>query len=99
MNINRKDYIEKFIKIVDKNNNLIDLKFNFAQQKLYDTIKELKENNKPIRIIILKARQLGLSTATESIFFTNSVLGFNINSLFLLFLSLKLLTLPRLLTW
>lgn len=80
MNINRKDYIEKFIKIVDKNNRLIDLKFNYAQQKLYDTIKELRENKKPIRIIILKARQLGLSTATESILFTNTVLGFNIKT-------------------
>ena len=80
MSINRKDYIETYIKIVDKNNNLVDLKFNFAQQKLYDTIKELRENNKPVRIIILKARQLGISTATESIFFTNSVLGFNIKT-------------------
>ena len=80
MSINRKDYIETYIKIVDKNNNLVDLKFNFAKQKLYDTIKELRENNKPVRIIILKARQLGISTATESIFFTNSVLGFNIKT-------------------
>ena len=51
-----------------------------TKQKLYDTIKELRENNKPVRIIILKARQLGISTATESIFFTNSVLGFNIKT-------------------
>lgn len=78
--INRKLYIEKFIKIVDKNNELINLKFNYAQQRLYNTIKELKEQGRPIRIIILKARQLGLSTGTESIFFANTVLGFNIKT-------------------
>lgn len=80
MIINRKSYIEKFVKIVDKNNNLINLKFNYAQQRLYDTIKMLKEQGKPIRIIILKARQLGLSTGTESILFANTVLGFNVKT-------------------
>ena len=78
--INRKKYIEEYIKIVDKNSNLINIKFNFAQQKLYDTIKELKQAGKPVRIIILKARQLGISTATESIFFANTALGFNIKT-------------------
>lgn len=78
--INRKLYIEKFIKIIDKNSNLVPLKFNFAQEILYNTIKKLHSEGKPIRIIILKARQLGLSTATESIFFTNTVLGFNIKT-------------------
>lgn len=80
MSINRQQYIEKFIKIIDKNNKLIPLKFNYAQQKLYNTIKELKQQNKPVRIIILKARQLGLSTGTESILFSNTVLGFNIKT-------------------
>ncbi|MCI8460443.1 MAG: hypothetical protein HFE81_03525 [Bacilli bacterium] len=78
--INRKLYIEKFIKIIDKNSNLVNLKLNYAQQILYDTIKQLKSEGKPVRIIILKARQLGLSTVTESIFFTNTVLGFNIKT-------------------
>lgn len=78
--INRRAYIEKYIKIVDKNNNLINLNFNYAQAKLYETIKELRKEEKPIRIIILKARQLGLSTGTESILFANTVLNFNIRT-------------------
>lgn len=80
MNINRKKFIEEFFKIVDKNGELVNLKFNFAQQKLYDTIKELREENKPVRIIILKARQLGLSTVTEGILFSNTILSKNVKT-------------------
>lgn len=38
--INRKLYIEKFIKIVNKDGELVPLKFNYAQNKLYDVIKK-----------------------------------------------------------
>lgn len=78
--INRKKYIEKYIKIVNKESELVSLKFNYAQEMLYNTIKKLRQENKLIRIIILKARQLGLSTATEAIFFANTVLGFNVKT-------------------
>ena len=39
MNINTKQYIEKYIKIRDKAGKIIDLKINKGQQKLYDAIK------------------------------------------------------------
>lgn len=78
--INRKKYIEEYIKIINKNGELVPLKLNYAQEILYNTIKKLREEEKLIRIIILKARQLGLSTATEGIFFANTVLGFNVKT-------------------
>ncbi len=78
--INRKQYIENYLKIVNKEGKLVPLKFNYAQQILYDTIKKLKSENKLVRIIILKARQLGLSTATGGIFNSNTLLSFNVKT-------------------
>ena len=79
-NINTKKYIEEFVKIRDKNSNIIPLKFNEPQNKYYNVIKELKKQNKPVRIIILKARQMGFSTETEAIFFKETVTKPNINT-------------------
>ena len=80
MNINTKKYIEKYIKIRDKAGKIIDLKINQGQQKLYDAIKKQNEEGKPIRIIVLKARQIGFSTLTESIIFKNTATKFNVNA-------------------
>lgn len=80
MNINTKQYIEKYIKIRDKAGKIIDLKINQGQQKLYDAIKKQYNEGKPIRIIVLKARQIGFSTLTESIIFKNTATKFNVNS-------------------
>ena len=80
MNINTKQYIEKYIKIRDKAGKIIDLKINQGQQKLYDAIKEQHNQGKPIRIIVLKARQIGFSTLTESIIFKNAATKFNVNA-------------------
>lgn len=78
--INTKKYIEEYVKIRDKNSKIISLKFNEPQLKYYNIIKELKKQNKPVRIMILKARQMGFSTATEGIFFKETVTKPNINT-------------------
>ena len=77
MNINTQRYIEKYIKIRNKEGKIINFKLNRPQQKLYDIIKEQKKAKKPVRIIILKARQMGFSTLTESILFKETVTKFN----------------------
>lgn len=77
MNINTQKYIEKYIKIRNKEGKIISLTLNRPQQKLYDIIKEQKQAKKPVRIIILKARQMGFSTLTESILFKETVTKFN----------------------
>lgn len=77
MNINTQRYIEKYIKIRNKEGKIVGLKLNGPQQKLYDIIKEQKKAKKPVRIIILKARQMGFSTLTESILFKETVTKFN----------------------
>lgn len=78
--INTKKYIEEYVKIRNKNSNIIPLKFNEPQLRYYNVIKELKKQGKPVRIIILKARQMGFSTATEGIFFKETVTKPNINT-------------------
>jgi hypothetical protein len=80
MSINTKKYIEQFVKIRDKVGRIIDFKLNEPQQKLYDIIKEQKKLGKPVRIIILKARQMGFSTLTESILFKETATKFNVNT-------------------
>lgn len=77
MNINTKQYIEKYIKIRNKEGKIVDFKLNRPQQKLYDIIKEQKQARRPVRVIILKARQMGFSTLTESILFKETVTKFN----------------------
>ena len=80
MNINRKKFIEEYIHIKTKTNEIVKLKLNQGQNKLYDLIKREAEKNKPIRIIILKARQLGFSTLVESLNYVNTTTKFNVNS-------------------
>lgn len=78
--INRRLYIEKYIKIVNKDGELVPLKFNYAQNKLYNVIKQQCEKKKPVRIIILKARQMGISTCVEAILNANTMLNFNMKT-------------------
>lgn len=77
MNINTKRYIEEFIKIRNKEGKIINFKLNSPQLKLYEIIKEQKRVKKPVRVIILKARQMGFSTLVESILFKDTVTKFN----------------------
>ena len=61
-----KEYIERFFKIKTKSGELINLKFNSAQERFYEEFKK-DYGHKPPRYIVLKARQLGLSTFTEAL--------------------------------
>ncbi len=80
MSINTKKYIEEYVKIRDKAGKIIDFKLNQGQLKLYEAIKRQKKENKPVRIIILKARQIGFSTLTEAVIFKETATKFNVNS-------------------
>lgn len=80
MSINTKAYIENYIKIRDKKNNIVPLVFNEPQLKYYNVIKSMYQQRKPIRIIILKARQMGFSTETEAVIFKNVVTHHNYNA-------------------
>lgn len=80
MSINTKLYIEKYLKIQDKNAKIVPFKINKPQMKLYNALKEQYNQGKPQRAIVLKARQMGFSTLTEGIIFKKTVTAFNIKS-------------------
>lgn len=78
--LNLRKYIEQYLYIRNKSGQMIHLVMNTAQQDLYETIMKCIEEGKPVRIIILKARQLGFSTLVEAIIFALTTLKANVNS-------------------
>lgn len=82
MNIrNARRYIERFLKIRDKKSRVVPLRLNAPQERLYAAIKRQRDEGKPVRIIILKARQMGFSTLTEAIIFFMTATAFNVLSM------------------
>lgn len=77
---NTREYIENFLWIQPKVGDIVPFCFNPAQNSFYERIKELHEQDKPIRMIVLKARQLGFSTLIEAIFYKKSATQNNINT-------------------
>lgn len=76
-----REFIEECLFIKTKDQQTVPLKFNTAQYLIYKRIKELKAQNKPIRMIILKARQEGVSTLCEGLIFERTARFENSNSL------------------
>ena len=67
--MNPREYIETYLKIQDKAGRLVPLRFNPLQLKLYDEIERQSQAGRPVRVIILKARQIGFSTAVAALFY------------------------------
>jgi hypothetical protein len=59
-------YCEEFLKIVDKKARLIPMISSKNQRILDDIMRQLQESGKPIRILVLKGRQCGISTWAAS---------------------------------
>lgn len=60
-------YCEKNLRITNKKGELIKLRPNIAQRKLVDAVMQDIKYGRPVRYIVLKARQMGLSTIIEAI--------------------------------
>ena len=71
--LNAHTYIEQCLWIKNKSGQVQRLKLNPPQEKLYEAVRNLDRAGKPIRIIILKARQEGFSTLTEALIFHGAV--------------------------
>lgn len=78
---NNKLYFQKALKIKDKNAEIITFETNDSQDKLLGIIEEHYQKypdakTRPtLYIVILKARQQGMSTATEGVFFKAITIG------------------------
>ena len=75
------DYIENCLKIKTKSGTVVPFRLNDAQRKLYAVAKRQQDAGKPVRLIILKARQLGFSTLTEGLIFHACATRKNVNAL------------------
>jgi hypothetical protein len=75
-------YAENFLSITTKDSRLVPFKLNGYQRRLYRLVEKLRAEDKPVRIIVLKARQMGISTfcagsvfhAAATNFYTKSML-------------------------
>lgn len=76
-----KEYIEGCLRIRDKSGAVVPFRLNPAQRKLYAAAKGQADQGKPVRLIILKARQLGFSTLTEALIFHACATRRGINAL------------------
>lgn len=52
-----------------------------SQEIFYSKIKEIQDTGQPVQVIVLKARQLGLSTINQAILFHKTIFTENCNSL------------------
>jgi hypothetical protein len=59
---NYKAFANRNIKIVNKSGDQVSFEHNAIQSKINDTVALMRTNGRPVRIIILKARQEGVST-------------------------------------
>ena len=69
MAVNTKKYIEQYLCIRTKDARIVPLRLNAPQKKLYDALAAQAKAGKPLRAIVLKARQMGFSTLTEALIF------------------------------
>jgi len=74
-------YIEQNLQIQDKAGALRPLVFNPLQRRLYDEICRQQKEGKPVRIIILKARQIGFSTAVAALFYQRAATTPNVQAM------------------
>lgn len=74
-------YIQHFLKIIDKKSNIIPFVLNEPQLRLYGIIREQWNKGVPVRIIILKARQMGFSTLTAAIIFWMAATAHNVRAM------------------
>jgi len=77
----RKWYIENFLKIRNKQAKLVPFRYNTAQEIFESIIEKNTAEGRLHRYIVLKARQMGLSTFTEGLIFHGTATEELINSL------------------
>lgn len=62
------------LSILDKNFNVVPFTLNWAQEDFLRAYEKQCDEGKPVRLIVLKARQLGISTVTEALMFARAKL-------------------------
>lgn len=79
--LNPDNFCQRFLYIKTKKQGIIRLRFNYTQKYIYRKINEIVKLKEPIRIIILKARQQGVSTLMQALIFHKTITSPNTHSL------------------
>ena len=79
--VNAREFIEENLVIRTKDARIVPLRLNPAQERLYAALEQQRAAGRPMRVIILKARQLGFSTLAEALIFQRTATQENVNSL------------------
>ena len=66
------EWIEEHCRIVTKAGTIEPIRFNYAQGRVINACVRQLKSGRPIRVIVLKARQLGVSTLIQSLLFARS---------------------------
>ncbi len=75
-----KYYAELLLKVKTKDAKIAPLFYNYAQKYSYGMIQRLRIAHKPVRIVCVKARQVGISTLISSIIYHHTATRSNILS-------------------
>lgn len=75
--MNTREYIENCLYIRDKKTRTIPFHLNPPQEKLYAAMKRQRDAGLAVRLIVLKARQMGFSTLTGGVMFSRCATGKN----------------------
>ncbi|MCS7107725.1 MAG: hypothetical protein NZ902_06460 [Acidilobaceae archaeon] len=73
-------YASKFLKIRNKEGVVVNFNLLPAQKKVYEVVKSKMEAGEPVRVIVLKSRQQGISSLCVAMAFWKSVTTRNYNS-------------------
>ncbi|MCP3960151.1 MAG: hypothetical protein GY719_20085 [bacterium] len=79
--MSRRQWIERYVRIRDKDANIVPLILNTAQRRLLALVLKLERAGVPIRVIILKARQMGFSTLVQAMFYERVLRKSNMRAL------------------
>lgn len=60
---------------------MVPLVYNKAQRYLYHVVQQMRLDHLPVRILALKARQVGISTGISSLVYHHAATRFNVNAL------------------
>jgi hypothetical protein len=58
--------------IRDKSARVVPFEPNWAQRRMIDVVEQQEAEGRPVRIVVLKARQIGISTLTEALMFVRA---------------------------
>lgn len=81
LQINVRKFIENYVYVVDKNQKDVIFKLKPEQEQIYNDIKKKMKNNESFSGIVLKARQLGISTFSVVLLLALAITTRNFNGM------------------